>query len=143
MTQEASEPVAAVTLAAIVDGAAEQAEHEYEIARRLREELNVRSYHDERDGALSDQAFWTFLAYEYHLSGPNPAELAYFQPPLLYADGSGNIPQLSSLTDEAVEWLEELSTGLKHPRARARLEHLLFLRRSGKPGEHARAAIES
>lgn len=62
---------------------------------------------------------------------------------MLWADGTGNIPPLSSLPAEALAWLAQLSTEVKQPRALARLGHLLFLRRHGNAGAHARAAIKS
>ena len=140
--EETSEELTATTVAALVDSAAASAEHEYDIAQTLRQSLRV-SRDNEQDVAAPGPASWTFWAYEYHPRRAKPTEQDFFEPPLLYADGTGNIPSLSSLPDEAIEWLAQLSREVKQPRALARLAHLLFLRRYGNAGIHARTAIKS
>ena len=99
--EETSEELTATTVAALVDSAAASAEHEYDIAQTLRQSLRV-SRDNEQDVAAPGPASWTFWAYEYHPRRAKPTEQDFFEPPLLYADGTGNIPSLSSLPDEAL-----------------------------------------
>ena len=140
--EEPSDELSVSIVAALVDSAAASAEHEYDIAQTLRQTLSV-SHDNEQDAAAPGPASWTFWAYEYHPRRTKPTEQDFFEPRILNADGTGNIPSLSSLPDEAIEWLAQLSREVRQPRALARLAHLLFLRRYGNAGAHARSAIKS
>ncbi len=140
--EEPSNELSVAIVAALVDSAAASAGHEYDIAQTLRQTLSV-SHDNEQDAAAPGPASWTFWAYEYHPRRTKPARQDFFEPPILNADGTGNIPSLSSLPDEAIDWLAQLSREVKQPRALARLAHLLFLRKHNNAGAHARAAIKS
>jgi len=141
MSESPNKEPTPAAVAAQVDSAAAAAEHDFAIAAALHQSLNV-VRGDTTDSAAPGPASWTFWAFEYHAGRGDPANLDHFQPPLLFADGTGNIPALEDLPVEALQWLAALAAETRHPRAIARLGHLLFLRRHGNAGNFARMAVE-
>jgi len=133
-------PSLAQTVAQELDAIAGSVSHGFEIDSRLVVALQDRAK-EEVEAGQGRPAAWTVWAFQY---GPHSSDLKAepFAPNITYADGRTNIPRLRDIGDEVLDWWELLAAEVTHPVARARLEHLLFLRRRGNGLERAKAAAE-
>lgn len=86
-------------------------------------------------------ALWTIWAFEFHGRGRDLRE--HFTPWMIFGDGTANMPFLQDLPDECVGWWAEVAEVVTHPRATARLQHLLVERRHGNVGDRACRAVEA
>ena len=140
MTDEA-EALSAELAARLVDEAAVTADDWHDVGSTLRQSMSTWLKVEEarqQPGA----ATWTLWAFEYHSQG-SPAQTDYFKPWMIFADGSGNMPFIRDLPASCLDWWGLLADQVNEARPRARLEHLLFLRRQGNGGARARRAAEA
>lgn len=124
--------------ASLVDAATAGTDDEYDVSVRL--SRSFKSWLDlEEQSEESGPARWTLWAFEFHARGAAGDE-EHFRPQMIYSDGSASSPHLRDLPDQCLAWYEELAEVVTVQSAQARLEHILFLRRHGNAGSHARLA---
>jgi hypothetical protein len=129
----------------VVDGAAAASDSEYQLERNLRQSLGVSGGQPETDDASAEawRPYWTLWAFDYRLT---PRERPELSPSNRFADGASYPPELNDIGDDVVAWWENLACLVRHPVARARLSHLLFVLRRGngrdRAGDAARAYLD-
>jgi hypothetical protein len=140
MTGE-TEILSAELAARLVDEAAAAADDWHDVGSALRQSLSAWREAEEAS-QQPGAATWTVWAFEYHSQG-SPAQPDYFKPMMIFADGTGNMPFMRDLPAACLGWWALLADQVNEARPRARLEHLLFLRRQGNGGARARRAAEA
>lgn len=141
MTEELPDPLTVDHAVQLVDEAAVAADDDHDVSTNLRRSLS--SWLEiEQANKQPGTAMWTVWAFEYHPEG-SPTQRDHFKPWMIFGDGSANMPYLSELPDECLEWWSQVAERVNEPRAHARLEHLLFLRRHGNGGIRSRRAAEN
>lgn len=135
------EPLTVERAAQLVDEAAAAADDWYDVGHTLRQSL-LAWLEVEKTNQEHGVAIWTVWAFEYH-ARDSPSQPGHFQPFMIFADGTGNMPFIGELPAACLEWWSLLAEQVVQDRAKARLEHLLFLRRHGNGGTRARRAAEA
>lgn len=116
--------------AQLADAAAAAGAHPHRIARAIRGDEQERT---------SDR--WRISeAFEYLVREPEDGHP--FEPASVSADGSQSFPvPVADQSEQTMELWAATAARATHPAVRARLHHLLFLARHGRPIDHATAAI--
>jgi hypothetical protein len=141
MTEELSGPLTIDHAVQLVDEAAATAEDDHDVSISLRHSLSSWVEAEQAD-SQPRAALWILWAFEYYPK-ESPADHDFFQPWMIFGDGTANMPYVRDLPSECLEWWSQIAERVNELRARARLEHLLFLRRYGNGGVRARRAAES
>ncbi|MEU4918956.1 DUF4209 domain-containing protein [Streptomyces parvus] len=132
-------------VAGAIDQAA-QASSKFKSARALRETLLSGTPIDVPVEKISDIPIRaTLWAFDYAVSvrSENNKQKAVIEPRFRGPSGETDPPQVANVSDEVVEVWHELTSKVSSPWGLARLNHLLFERRFGRPHEHAIAAAQN
>ncbi|GLZ37863.1 DUF4209 domain-containing protein [Actinokineospora sp. NBRC 105648] len=122
----------------LINEAAVEADDCSDIGTKLRETL-ASALTQQAQAGQPPTAQWTIWAFELHAQR-DMTKSEQFTPWMVFGDGTAVMPFLREMPDDCVSWWAQIVDFVTHPRATARLQHLLVARRHGNVGHRARRA---